>query len=584
MDERKLIKLVLIPSQVLERDSRLTYQNFKQRVFEILHEEFQKPEDKLGKLVVRALTLLITLTVVAIVLESITAIHEKYGELFEAFDVISIIVFTIEYVLGVWTSNNDAKYEGSFKGRLRYMASMSALIDLTAILPFYLQFLFHFFIDLRILRILRVFRIFHLFTLGHYTDALKTISKVMKEKKEALIMTLFIGLIILIFSSFLIYFFETTEGAPPTDVFRDLFTTMYWVGISLAHVRHGDLYPVTPGGIAVASIIEVLGIMFFILPTGIIASGFISHVKQRVTKGQMHHIKLEVPQQSDEPEILRMPTTRYLQIQKRVHSILDAKDTNDRLGHVIAIALMCLIIANTITIMLETNVEFHAQYSTLLYAFEAVSVIIFSIEFVLRVWSCSWSGNPRHMPPVKGRVLYMLHPLSIFDLLAILPFYLPVLLPFNLLFLRVLRLFRLFRIFKFGRYSASLDHMTKVFSRSKEALGVSIFIGFIFLVFNATIIQHFEHEVQPEQFPDIPSTIMWLITTYTTMNGEVVPITALGKLFSVISGFIGMALLALPTGIIGAAFVEQIKTKAPSPNGIEQNAHQGDENTSSSVK
>jgi voltage-gated potassium channel len=552
------------------------YQRVKQRVFEILHEEFQKPGDKLGKLVVRSLTLLIALNVVAIVLESIHDLHVEYAEFFEYFDIISISVFTIEYVLGVWTANCDPKYRGTFKGRLRYMLSLFAIIDFLAILPFYLQSLLHFYIDLRILRIVRVFRIFHLFTLGHYTEALKTIGQVIKEKKEALIMTLFIGFIILLFSAFLIQFFETTEGAPATDIFRDLFTTMYWVGITLAHVRHGNLYPVTPGGMAVASLVEVLGIMFIILPTGIIASGFITHLKHRSPEGQLQHIKEAHPLHGREPDILPIPKNRYQRIQKRVHSILDSKDTNDKFGHVISISLMCLIITNIATIMLETNAEFYVQYYAFLYTFEAVSAIIFSIEYVLRVWSCLWSGNPRHKSPVKGRIWYMLHPLSIFDFLAILPFYLPAFLPFNLLFLRVLRLFRFFRVFKFGRYSASLDHMAKVFSRSKEALGVSIFIGVIFLVFNATIIQHFEYEVQPDQFPDIPSTIMWLIMTYTASNGAAVPMTFIGRLFSVVSGFLSMALLALPTGILGAAFIEQIKSPVQSPATVVQEPHPDD--------
>jgi voltage-gated potassium channel len=247
---------------------------------------------------------------------------------------------------------------------------------------------------------------------------------------------------------------------------------------------------------------------------------------------------------------------------------------------VISVSIMCLIITNIVTIMLETNLEFYKQYFIILYTFDAVSAIIFSIEYVLRVWSCLWSGNPRHLSPVKGRIWYMLHPLSIFDLLAILPLYLPAFLPFNLLFLRILRLFRFFRVFKFGRYSASLDHMAKVFSRSKEALGVSIFIGIIFLVFNATIIQHFEYEVQPDKFPDIPSTIMWLIMTYTASNGDAVPLTFIGQMFSVVSGFLSMALLALPTGIIGAAFVEQLKSPAKSQGTDVQEPHPDDAKTS----
>jgi voltage-gated potassium channel len=253
------------------------------------------------------------------------------------------------------------------------------------------------------------------------------------------------------------------------------------------------------------------------------------------------------------------PTTKYDQIQSRVHHLLESHYSDDKAGKVIAITIGILILLNLFAAMFETVSEIPQQYRTYLLSFEGVSAIIFTIEYIFRLWSCNWRDSKFHSKPLVGRLLYMIQPLSIIDLIAILPFYLPMIVGFELTFIRVFRLFRFMRLFKFGRYSESLENIGKVFQNSKPALMVSLFIGIVFWISISTIVYHFENEVQPEAFRSIPETMWWLILSFTSFGDATnPPLTIMGQLLSVVTGFIGMSLLALPTGILGAAFVEEL--------------------------
>ena len=182
-----------------------------------------------------------------------------------------------------------------------------------------------------------MFRIFHLFTLGHYSDAFATIGEVIKEKKEPLVLTGFIGIVILFFSSILIYDLEVQANQ---QEFSDLFMAMYWVGITLARLKQGDIYPVTPGGQFVAGMVEILGVMFFILPTGIIASGFMAHLQ--------HPHAISLPKIEKKPITHEdiTPKNKYQMIQSRIHHLFELHHEDDRWSKVIGLTIGILIILN----------------------------------------------------------------------------------------------------------------------------------------------------------------------------------------------------------------------------------------------
>ncbi|MCR8667891.1 ion transporter [Aestuariibaculum sp. M13] len=219
-----------------------------------------------------------------------------------------------------------------------------------------------------------------------------------------------------------------------------------------------------------------------------------------------------------------------------------------------------LIILNVISIILESYNEIKIEYSSQLYYFEVFSVIIFSFEYVLRFWTSDleYKTGTKFLKRLK----FSTSTYGLIDILAILPFYLPLLFPFDLRVLRILRLFRLLRIFKLGRLSKSMKTITSVLKDSKSELSITIFVAFILLILSSTLMYYVESDVQPEKFENIGQALWWSVATLTTVGyGDVYPITGVGKFLSAIIALIGIGFVALPTGIISSAFVERIQSE-----------------------
>jgi voltage-gated potassium channel len=225
-----------------------------------------------------------------------------------------------------------------------------------------------------------------------------------------------------------------------------------------------------------------------------------------------------------------------------------------------------LIILNVIILILSSYEGLRLIFSDFFYYFEAFSVTIFSIEYLLRLWTSeldnSYKGNS-----LEKRIRFIFSTLGLIDLIAVLPFYLPFIFPFDLRILRILRLFRLLRIFKLGRYSRSLNTITSVLQSTKSEIAITGFVAFVLLVLSATIMYYFENEVQPEKFASIGHSFWWAIATLTTVGyGDVYPMTAMGKIMSGIIALIGIGFIALPTGIISSAFIERIQEQKKEKN------------------
>lgn len=218
---------------------------------------------------------LIVLTILAIVLESFSGLAVRYHEWFRAFEVFSVVVFTLEYLMRFWTAEYHYPGRDKWMARLLFFFSFMALVDLMSILPFYLPFLIP--VDLRFLRILRLTRLFRLFKLNRYSRALHVIGKVAREKKEELLSTVFIMMFLIIISATLIYFVENTVQP---DSFPNIIASFWWAVATLTTVGYGDIYPITGLGKILASLVAVTGIGLVALPTGIISSGFMEEIRQ----------------------------------------------------------------------------------------------------------------------------------------------------------------------------------------------------------------------------------------------------------------------------------------------------------------
>ena len=221
---------------------------------------------------------LILLNVVAIILESVPEFYDTHGPLFFYFEIFSVFVFTIEYLLRFWTIVEKVGYENPIKGRIKWMVRPIALIDLFAILPFYLPFIG---VDLRFLRIFRTLRIIRIFKIARYTTAFDLIKRVFREKKEEILISVLFIFVLLIVVSTLVYYAER-EAQP--EVFGTIPRTLWWGVITLSTVGYGDAIPITTMGKILGGVISLLGIGLFALPTGILASGFSEEIGKRKQK------------------------------------------------------------------------------------------------------------------------------------------------------------------------------------------------------------------------------------------------------------------------------------------------------------
>lgn len=219
--------------------------------------------------------ILIIVNVIAIAIESISGLTQLQIKILKYFEIFSIVVFTIEFLLRIYVSDLTHPSNSRIKSILKFILSPFGLIDLFAILPFYLPFIIA--VDFRFIRVLRLIRFFRILKISRYNNSLKLIGSIIKEKRTELSMTLFVAFLIIIIASFLMYY---VEGSIQPDTFPDIFATLWWALETLTTIGYGDVYPLTGFGKVLSGIIAVLGIGLVALPTGIISAGFIEKVNQ----------------------------------------------------------------------------------------------------------------------------------------------------------------------------------------------------------------------------------------------------------------------------------------------------------------
>jgi voltage-gated potassium channel len=261
---------------------------------------------RLGRFADWFILLLIAANVLAVMLETVEPLYVRFADLFDWFETVSVAIFTVEYVARLWTVVEDERYARPVVGRLRYAVTFFMVIDLLAILPFYLAAL-GFGFDLRFLRALRLLRLFRLFKMGRYFTAANTFMRVLKDRKEKLVIAFSANLILLIVaSSAMMGYTEPAtsisgrrrrgawqaaesprlqvlstpsamyivEHEAQPETFPSIPATMWWGVVTLTTVGYGDIVPVTRLGQLVGAVVAVLGIGMFALPAALIATGF----------------------------------------------------------------------------------------------------------------------------------------------------------------------------------------------------------------------------------------------------------------------------------------------------------------------
>jgi voltage-gated potassium channel len=231
------------------------------------------------------------------------------------------------------------------------------------------------------------------------------------------------------------------------------------------------------------------------------------------------------------------------------------------------VILLVLILLNVVAVILETVKSFQLRFGTEFRVFEVISVGVFSVEYAARIWACT--ADPRYRQPIIGRLRYVSGFDGVVDLLAILPFYITLALPaaaLDLRILRVLRLLRFARVLKLGRYSDSLGRMKRVIGARRGDLGVALAAVGVVLILASSAIYYVEVDTQPDVFTSIPAAMWWGISALTTVGyGDITPVTPLGKFLGGIIQLLGIAIFALPAGIIAAGYEEESRRNAAGP-------------------
>jgi voltage-gated potassium channel len=242
---------------------------------------------------------------------------------------------------------------------------------------------------------------------------------------------------------------------------------------------------------------------------------------------------------------------------EEIFNVIDENNKGTRLSRTFDFFIIGLITLNVVAIILESFENLRLTYKQEFYYFEIFSVTVFTIEYVLRLFTADLKYPDKSK--IGATTSFITSPIALVDLFAILPIYLPLLIPIDLRFIRILRLLRVIRLFKINRYSRSLKLIGDVFKEKRSDLGITVFVTFILLVIASTLMYYIEGQEQPEAFPNIVASFWWAVATLTTVGyGDIYPITAWGKFISGIIALLGIGLVALPTGILSSAFIEKI--------------------------
>jgi len=225
---------------------------------------------------------IIIMNILAILLDSVGEIHDDYKQVFQNFEIFTIVFFTLEYVARIYSIVENPKYKDPIKGRLKFIIQPIAIIDLLAFVPFYFAFLT---VDLRFLRIFRLMVLFRLFKIARYLHALTIFKKVLADRKEQLVLSFLFILFILVIISFIMFYVE--HDYQP-DKFTSIPATMWWGIATITTVGYGDLVPITPLGKFLGGLFAIAGVGLLALPAGILSSGFYEMLHKKETRKCPH--------------------------------------------------------------------------------------------------------------------------------------------------------------------------------------------------------------------------------------------------------------------------------------------------------
>ena len=261
----------------------------------------------------------------------------------------------------------------------------------------------------------------------------------------------------------------------------------------------------------------------------------------------------------------------YRSVKKTIFEIIQPAEQGKIASRIFDLFIMLLIFASIVSVFAMTF-DLPPRAVGMLIRFEKWAIIVFTVEYLLRIWTAELLFP--ELPPWRAKLKYVCSGMAIIDLVAILPFYLPMFLPFNLIGIRAIRLVRLLRIFKMNRYSDALLSIGDVFKSKLREITASLFFVLILLVVASLLIYYAEHDAQPDSFANAFSGLWWAVATLTTVGyGDIYPITVAGRILGAFIAIMGIGVVAIPTGILSSGFVEILEKR----NKTDEDKKSGDE-------
>ena len=241
---------------------------------------------------------------------------------------------------------------------------------------------------------------------------------------------------------------------------------------------------------------------------------------------------------------------------KRLFEIIEIGLPGDVASQVYDAINILSIVINLVVSVMVTFDDLHARFGPWLVTIEAVTVAFFAADFAMRLWTAKFLRPSLTEPRAVLRYIFSFS--GLVDLLSFLPYYLPVFFPSGAVAFRMFRVARVFRLFRVNAYYDSLGVITQVISSKRQQLFSSVFILLVLMLASSLCMYSLEHDAQPEVFSNAFSGIWWSVSTLLTIGyGDIYPVTAMGKIFSIFITFLGVGMVAIPTGIISAGFVDQ---------------------------
>lgn len=250
--------------------------------------------------------------------------------------------------------------------------------------------------------------------------------------------------------------------------------------------------------------------------------------------------------------------TAVQRIKRRTYEILEGA-VPDKASTACEIFIAMLVVANVIGIILESVPSIHEDFEQFFHFFDLFSVAVFSLEYVLRVWSYSEKYSADEGTAWQGRKEYIFSFYGLVDFFSTVPFYLQLMFPGA--DLRVLRMFRLMRIFKLSRYNSAFEDMVAAVKAERDSFSSAVFLLFISCLLFSSLIYIIEGQDQPEVFPSIPAAMHWFVITIIAGWGNVDPITFVGTILVIFTQILSIALAAILTGVVATAYTAQVERR-----------------------